>query len=518
MRFKHASAAIACAGALGASLPTAVTVGGQAPGHLIFVDQTIGVATCASYSPPARSCSGGRETAFSTLAGASTRTEPGTTVVIREGTYREPLVPTGSGTLDLPITFKAFEGETPTLSGIDAPAIQIVGREYVVVDGLAVSDTTGWGRLEDSRNVTIQNVEFRRAGAHGTTGGLKLVRSSTNRIVGNRFDDGNDNVMVQDASNGNVIAGNLFVTARHTLLCIKCSNANVVRGNVFANSTHKAMEIFDCEGGSDAPFRLDSTKRNLVEQNYFSITRGASRPYEYNGIQHGGQYSIVRRNVFLQDQGGGVAYQSYPQESLFVYGNRLYHNTFYDNRCFAVIGYSGDPKQYSDNRVMNNLFYKNRDCSGQGDQVSIADSGAVILSGNAMESRDPAFVDEQKHDFHLKSDSGMIDRAGSLTTAREAGQGTTMPVRDVMWFFDGFTIPGETGDEIQLLGTTDSARIVSIDYKANTLTLDRSLSWRSGQGVALKFAGVAPDYGAFEYGMDWSTNGLPRRAPKIPGR
>ena len=71
-----------------------------------------------------------------------------------------------------------------------------------------------------------------------------------------------------------------------------------------------------------------------------------------------------------------------------------------------------------------------------------------------------------------------------------------------MWFYDGYTIPGELGDEIQLLGTTDIARVVSINYKANTLVLDRALSWRAGQGVSLKFAGLAPDYGADEAGLN----------------
>ena len=426
-------------------------------------------------------------------------TEPATTVLIRDGVYQEPLVPAASGTAEHPIVFKNFADELVTLSNIDAPAIQIIGREHVVVDGLTVADTLGWGRLQDARENTIQHMTFKRAGARGTTGGLKIVRSIFNRISENRFEDGNDSVMIQDASNGNVVTRNVFQNARHTLLCIKCSNGNIVRANVFANANQKAMEIFDCEGGSDAPFRLDATKRNLVEQNIFSVSHGSYNSYDYDAIQHGGQYTIVRRNVFLHDLGGGVAYQSYPSESLFVYGNRLYHNTFYDNRCFALIGYSGSPKQYSDNRAINNLFYKNRDCDGKGGQMSIADRSAVITVGNAVEAGDPGFVDELKPDLHLKRDSPMIDRAGPLTVTRADGDGTTMPVADVFWFSDGFTIPGEVGDEIQLLGATDTARVTHIDYAARTLTLDRALSWRSGQGVALKFLGLAPDFGAAEY-------------------
>jgi hypothetical protein len=471
----------------------------QPAAAVFYVDSTISAPSCASYAPASRSCTGGNATAFKTLAGGAARAEAGTTLLIRAGIYQEPLVPGGSGTADQPIVFRNFERETVTISGIDGPAIQIIGRSHIVVDGLTVVDSVGWGRLQDARENTIQHMTFRRATARGTTGGLKLVRSIYNRIVDNRFEDGNDNLMIQDASNGNVVTRNIFQNARHTLLCIKCSSGNIVRANLLANTEQKDMEIFDCEMLSDAPLRLDATKRNVVEENVFTVGHASWNTHDRNAIQHGGQYTIVRRNVFLKALGGGVAYQSYASESLFVYGNRLYHNTFYDNRCFGLIGFTGDARQYRDNRAINNLFYKNSDCEGRGGQLSIDDRGSVIATGNAVESAAPGFVDEAKPDLHLRSDSPMIDRAGPLTVTRSAGEGTAMPVADVFWFSDGMTIPGEAGDEVQLLGTTVSARVAHIDYATRTLTLDHALSWKSGQGLALKFSGAAPDFGAVEY-------------------
>ena len=44
----------------------------------------------------------------------------------------------------------------------------------------------------------------------------------------------------------------------------------------------------------------------------------------------------------------------------------------------------------------------------------------------------------------------MIDLGGFLTTTTSAGSGTQIPVQDVKYFFDGFTIAGEVGDLIQL--------------------------------------------------------------------
>jgi hypothetical protein len=42
--------------------------------------------------------------------------------------------------------------------------------------------------------------------------------------------------------------------------------------------------------------------------------------------------------------------------------------------------------------------------------------------------------------------------------------------------------------------------VIAVDFQTHTLTLDRSLSWTAGQGVAYAFAGDSPDPGLFETG------------------
>ena len=87
--------------------------------------------------------------------------------------------------------------------------------------------------------------------------------------------------------------------------------------------------------------------------------------------------------------------------------------------------------------------------------------------------------------FHLQSGSPAIDRGGFLTTTMSAGQGTSIPVKDAGYFFDGWGVVG--GDTIQLQGQTATARIVSIS--GNTLVVDKSLTWSAGQGVSLSYQG-----------------------------
>src|SRR5262249_30105933 len=189
----------------------------------------------------------------------------GDTVLIRQGTFTAQFAPQTSGTSGAPITFRAYSGETPTISNVSDAAIYLLNRSYLVLDGLTVTNVLGWGRLENSDFNTIQNNHSSAATATGTTGGLKLVSSSHNRILNNSIADGNDNMLLQD-SHYNLIVGNSFSQARHTLLNVSCSNFNVIRGNVFNNPAQKGVENFDCEGTvTNQPVKLDATKHNVWE-------------------------------------------------------------------------------------------------------------------------------------------------------------------------------------------------------------------------------------------------------------
>ena len=123
---------------------------------------------------------------------------------------------------------------------------------------------------------------------------------------------------------------------------------------------------------------------------------------------------------------------------------------------------------------------------------------ADLFKGNV--EFDPAFVNPNAHDFNLLGGSPMIDAGAFLTKTSGAGSGsTTLVVEDAGYFFDGFGIPGEQGDLIQLEGQQQTALIRSIDYATNTITLQNPLSWSNSQGVSLAFSGTKPDMGAAEF-------------------
>lgn len=465
----------------------------------MFVDQALD-RNCGDYAPETRACGTGALRAFAELPAALAALSPGDTLYLREGVYGSLNVPV-SGTPAAPIEIRGMRGESVTISAPEV-ALRLIDRANVVIADMAVSDVEGFGRLENATAISIENIDFHKAAASGTTGALKLVRSSLNRVVDSSFDDGSDLLLLQDDSNHNLLAGNRFGSASHSLISIRCSSENVIRGNVFNNPDQKAMEIYDCEGVSDAPVRLDDTRRNVVEWNRFEGTAAAGQDHYFNAIQHGGQEAIVRFNVFTGNLGGGVNYQYYSDESLVVRGNRLYNNTFVGNRCHAIIGQRGSSRSFSDNRVVNNLLYGNVDCRGANDQVSLRDDRQVIWLENAEPKSRPAFVDANNGDFRLLPESSEIDAGVFVARAAADGEGTRLRVDDAGWFHDGFGIPGERGDRVQIEGQSVAFEVTDVDYDAATLVLAAPAKWRRGDGVHLVFSGRAPDMGAFEHGLE----------------
>ena len=526
---------------------------------VLYVDPQIESASCSSYAPASRSSSGGKSTAYKAIQGAAAAAMPGQTVVIREGTYAETLAPGNSGAEGRPITFCAAKGERPVISG-DAlsPAINLSGRSHIVLDGLRVANVRRWLHALKAHHNTIRNCEFvgaRDKGGSAKTG-IFFQEATFNRLVGNVIEESTQDNLALIRADRNLVEKNTFRKAKHVLWVIKGGNFNVIRGNYFHNEWQKIGEIYDCEKvGFDHEFTMfDCTKHNVVEGNVFAYTPSSGNRSPYAGIQYAGQKGIVRRNVFYETVGPAFDMTLYSHEAKFNTGNRVYNNTFC-RTDFAGISLAGAAQgfAFSDNILKNNIlvrsvfvandkrwgwytkvlagqpvqvmagrpegfvFEHNNLFNKQPDEKFLITVGARNSSGNpapqtiaAWQAQhpqvfrdnlelEPLFVDEAKHDFHLKPNSPMIDVAAWLTAASGNGSGASLPVKDASYFCDGCGIPDVEGDWIQLEGQSQKARVVAIDYEKNVLKLDQALSWKDGQGVGLAYHGKRPDMGAFEH-------------------
>ena len=194
--------------------------------------------------------------------------------------------------------------------------------------------------------------------------------------------------------------------------------------------------------------------------------------------------------------------------------NHIYNNVFFNNGHQATYsGFSGgiyfcdwgqgDP---TGNVVKNNIFYNN--AGGAITTDAVTDPQVVE---NNWEIGDPLFIYEgdgsdldpfgDRPDFRLQAESECIDSGAPLTSITSpSGSGTQFEVTDAGYFIDGWNIT--EGDEIQLAGSTERARITDVNYETNEITVEQDISWTQGQGVCLSYVGSAPDIGAYEYGAN----------------
>jgi hypothetical protein len=521
-----------------------------AAGPTLYVDSQISSSPCTKYNPATKNCGTGTDSAYSTIAAASAAASPGTTVLIRGAVYSEPLIPQTSGAPGQYITFKNYGNEEVFLGG--ETGIVLAHRRYIWIEGLHVEDRF-WLESNNSdaefannfqnRNFNvIKSCIFKRTPASGTTGNIRFVRSHDNRLLDNTIEDGRDNIVLVDAMR-NLVQHNKVTKGHHSLISVRCSNFNVIRDNYFANPDQKGGEVYDCGQDTNAvPHTFNATKHNLFENNVFAEASEYYSSSGGNGIQYAGQEGIVRRNVFYNGN-IGITMSTYEDEAAYNLNNRIYHNVFYNNDGAGIALGAGEVN----NRFVNNILFANKGCtpdcfattpgqvlyeidpnaspfwetstlsyndifyeqpgqavieqaesSGPGISLANFNNGVAKVFLNSLEVN-PQFVNAAAGDFHLQSGSPLIDAGGFLTTTAETKtESTSMRVQDATYFFDGYGIAGEQGDLVQLQGGTTTARIVSVDYGTNTLTLDRPLSWSAGQGVSLQFGGSAPDVGAFE--------------------
>ena len=331
----------------------------------IYVDANIASISCTDYDPRRGECGVGTARAYQGLAGAAAAAMPGDQVWIREGRYNESLVPARSGEADQPIRYSAMPAERVVISGESLdPAIDISGRQHLIIEGLEIDGVRRWLWALDTHHVTLRNNRFLRAMHTGGSAktGVFFQEASHNRVIDNWIEDSTQDNLAFIKSDRNLVQGNTIRKAAHVLWVIKCGNENVIRGNHFHNADQKIGEIYDCwDVGFDHEFDiLDATKRNLVEDNDFAYTPSSGDSSPYAGIQYAGQEGIIRRNRFYDTVGPGLSMTLYPDEAKHNKGNRVYHNVFHGSD-FAGIEISGSQDYaFEDNVFKNNILAGSR--------------------------------------------------------------------------------------------------------------------------------------------------------------
>jgi hypothetical protein len=366
---------------------------------------------------------------------------------------------------------------------------------------------------------------------------------TTNDDIGGVINVGNWENATDDTSY-NLVENNRFFHGGHHILEL-ASHHNIFRGNSFHNENWTACpraSTANLCGDRDGIVSRDELNAvwNVFDNNRFAFA-GASidDTTGSSGLSVRNPHTIVRNNTFYYNDGVGLGLYV---DSTTTYDARysyVYHNVFYKNGVsplsagdlrytfgltFDNVAGNSAPMPITGCAIKNNLFW-----GGVGGDLFFyyTDPKAQIVNGNylgtvkgsnatgmiavtlpadnVLSAADPFFADISAtataanidlFNFALKPGSPAIDKGVFLTTVTADGSAAIVPVADANYFIDGYGIVA--GDEIQLEGQTESARIVSIDYGAKTITVDKPVTFRTGQGVARKYSGSAPDIGAFE--------------------
>ncbi len=497
----------------------------------LFLFSVSGAAAAEYFVSPAGSAEWSRSVNIETpcpLETANARARAGDTVYLRGGEYGAYIAPLNSGKSENErITFAAYRNERVEINGTRY-AIHLDGRSYITVRGVEFRNCRQFLIIRNGSHNDIGRCVFEKNQRETTWMGSWVHESSTfNSIhdcVFSRFgwvSDSDDkgaildigyDVSTTDASDNNVIENNIFFYGGHHILQV-CGKNNVVRGNYFHNEAWMAGPREGGCGNRNAMIMGPMASQNLFENNRFAFAGIPPDDNGADGLAVRSPRNIIRRNMFYANGAGGIAFASMKESTPAgncVYSNTIFHNgysRFVDRFWTGGISFGNwGNGPMPGNIIVNNILHGNF----QGKSITgYGEAGPQIVLKNWMDEGDPGFTngeipsdtaDSTLPDFRLKHGSPCIDQGVFLTKITSfSGAGTSFTVENAGFFYDGWGIPGESGDIIQLENGSETARIIRIDYGKNSITVDKPVSWKQGSGVGLAYEGKAPDLGAFEY-------------------
>lgn len=486
--------------------------------------------------------SGALSDPWKTIGKANATLKAGDTVYIKGGVFNNTVIrPGNSGTASDPITYARYESEKVVLSfvsGLRTTAINLSNRDHIVIDGIDVdgnaigddSHVREWVNMDSGSYNVVKNCNFKRC--YGWSG-VKIghgahhnkILDNTMKNCGGKARNNGDMITIgveTGTPHHNLVEGNTLSHAGHNIVNVE-GYQNIIRNNDLSNPNGRILTLRKLNAYGE---------RNLFENNRVhdnGVPKNNSRPPSMKLL---GEYQIVRNNMLYNN----VAHAMQIPVGASNVGTkanhlRVYNNVFYNNGAEAIklFTYNARGLDTSANSYVNNIIFGNGQVGISLEPETGGFNGNRIINNNMLQkpgakgyirtesfgtntvpwyenrhpdyvyqnkASAPEFVDAASGDFRLEAQSPMIDAGAWLTTTKDAGSGTKIPVNDASFFMDGWGVI--KGDVIQLENQSKTARITDIDYDNNIVTVDKSLSWKESQGVSLQYNGSAIDIGAFE--------------------
>ncbi|MBN2494947.1 MAG: Ig-like domain-containing protein [Deltaproteobacteria bacterium] len=458
---------------------------------------------------------GSQDEPWLTVSHAAAVLEAGQTVYVRAGTYDERVRAGGSGTADGYINYAGYPGDArPVVRGFD-----VSDRRYLRIIGFEITHDS----LEHSHGIVIANgsdhVEVLDNDIHHVRGHAVRWYNHQNSYITVR---GNEIDMaacpdVAGACEGNgwavQMAGghHLLVEYNHAQRVGDFVNVHATQAVVRNNYLHDFQNAYWPDGGGDALHAdmfqpAGSSALPSQYQVYESNFMGDNIELNSHILQMRTQDGSPDHHILFR---GNVGYRhgSYAMQCGGVDNVYYYHNTIHAINARA--GWAAPAARYNsegaddslDNSNFNNLYSE----IGDGPPLSVEAGCACTASHNGCQatgahescafSGDLMLVDPDGLDFHLRQGSPAIGLGKPITSVSSpSGSGSSFEVEQADLLCDGYGVV--EGDRIAV-GGGEPVRITGI--AGDTISVDRSISWSTGDGVTWRDQDAAPDAGAFEF-------------------
>ncbi|MBS4161264.1 DUF1565 domain-containing protein, partial [Klebsiella pneumoniae] len=295
-------------------------------------------ANCLYVSPDGNDQNDGtKEKPFRTLAHAANQAVAGTTVLIREGTYKETLDVKHSGTDKKPIVFRNYENEKVVISGesvadaeYETPLIHIHNKHDITISGLTIQDlsvsseeATAMGIYVSgsSSHITIKNNHVRdikTTADDGNAHGIAVYGTGSMKDI--KIEDNTVEKLTLGASEAVVLNGNI--------------DGFTISGNVVRDNNNIGIDLIGYEGTAD---QSDFVRNGAVENNtvYHNSTYGNPAygdDYSAGGIYvDGGQNIDIKKNTVYGNDIGIEATSEHKgkyADDIQITGNTVYENAY----------------------------------------------------------------------------------------------------------------------------------------------------------------------------------------------
>jgi parallel beta-helix repeat protein len=373
--------------------------------------------------------------AFRTIQKAANLTQPGDTVLIMNGEYKnsnpgQVVHITRSGTANAWITYKAHPGHKPKIKHNAWHGIEIDrGASYIEINGLEVEGHNANLSLDYARSQKSNGGNALTNGNCITADGRKNGRSRHIRILNNKvYNCGGGGINFIQSDYITVDGNEVFNNAWYS---------------VYANSGISMWQNWNSDGETHK-YKMIVTNNRVYNNRQYIEWIAVGRITDGNGIiiddsrntQNGsnlGRYrgrTLVANNVTFRNGGSGI--HTYESDHVDIFNNTAVLN----NQSPELNGGQIFAADSSDVKVLNNILYafpgkrmngNSRSSNITYDYNLYANDGNIVVKGDYDIIGDPQFVNLSNNDFRLKSNSPAIDKGTTLSVIKTDIDGNPRP-------------------------------------------------------------------------------------------